>query len=479
MATLGSHALKRASLQRPDVVVEESTPLANALATSLARLRTHPHAPASILDTFRGTIRATAVEGDQSDPYGFERILGESDLVSTNFLARGLKAGRAVCRVVVPTLGGQWYGTGFLVGPGLLATNNHVLGTRDEAAQARAEFGYEHDVDGVLAPAVEYSLAPHEVFFTDIVHDITLVAVTPLSRDGVPLDRFGHLPLVPLSGKGLHGEWVTVIQHPDGAPKQLAIRACQIVDLDRESVGAEYDLAKNEHLIFYSTDTKPGASGAPVLNDQWQVIAIHHKAVPKPGKENRDRIAKGLEPEWLANEGVRISAISNLLESKRFSDRDAAEALARIEHGLGVEPLWVPSTAVADIREEKDPGAFKPARWTSLSQAKGLGYDPNFIPGLPLPLDPIIAPSLSLLAPLKNGPGHALDYLHFSTLVHQERKFPLLTAVNIRGDKVVYTGGRSGSFRLDARMTRSTKRPGSCMRPTWPRKSSTSSVATW
>ena len=452
MATLGSHALKRASLQRPDVVVEENAPLANVLAESLARLRTHPQAPAGILDTFRGTIRATAVEGDQSDPYGFERILGESDLVSTNFLARGLKAGRAVCRIRVPTLGGQWYGTGFLVGPGLLATNNHVLGTRDHAAQARAEFGYEHDVDGVLSPAVEYSLAPHEVFFTDIGHDITLVAVTPLSRDGVPLDRFGHLPLVPLSGKGLHGEWVTVIQHPDGAPKQLAIRACQIVDLDPQSIGDDYDLAKNRHLIFYSTDTKPGASGAPVLNDQWQVVAIHHKAVPKPGKENRDRIEKGEEPEWLANEGVRISAISNLLESKRFSDRDAAEAVARIERGLGIEPLWVPSTPIADIREEKDPGAFKPARWTSLAQAKGLGYDPDFIAGLHLPLDAIIAPALPLLAPLKNGSGHVLDYLHFSTVVHKERRFPLLTAVNIRGDKVVYTGGRSGSFRVDARM---------------------------
>jgi endonuclease G len=165
-------------------------------------------------------------------------------------------------------------------------TNNHVLGSREDAAQAEAEFGYEHDVEGVLQPPVQFNLAPHEVFFTDIEHDVTFVGVVPLSDGGVPLERYGFLPFLPLTGKGLHGEWVTLAQHPGGQPKQLAVRANQIVELDAKQFGTTL----LERFIHYTTDTEPGSSGAPVLNDQWQVVAVHHKAVPKPGKKPRARM---------------------------------------------------------------------------------------------------------------------------------------------------------------------------------------------
>ena len=31
----------------------------------------------------------------------------------------------------------------------------------------------------------------------------------------------------------------------------------------------------NQHL-YYTTDTEPGSSGAPVFNKDWKVVAIHH-----------------------------------------------------------------------------------------------------------------------------------------------------------------------------------------------------------
>src|SRR5262245_30456437 len=67
----------------------------------------------------------------------FEAIIGADDSDPINFLARGERARRAVCRLVVD---GQPVGTGFLVAPGLLMTNNHVIGSRDEASQFLAEF---------------------------------------------------------------------------------------------------------------------------------------------------------------------------------------------------------------------------------------------------------------------------------------------------------------------------------------------------
>ncbi|WP_222037919.1 hypothetical protein [Rhizobium laguerreae] len=65
----------------------------------------------------RFSVRKDFLESPRSDSNGFERIIGESNLMSINFLDRGRRAAAAVCRIKVPSDGGAWYGTGFLVGP--------------------------------------------------------------------------------------------------------------------------------------------------------------------------------------------------------------------------------------------------------------------------------------------------------------------------------------------------------------------------
>ena len=251
--------------------------------------------------------------------------------MSINFLDRGRRAAAAVCRIKVPSDGGAWYGTGFLVGPRLLLTNHHVLGNTDEASQSEAEFGYEHDLDGVLHDPVRFNLNPHEIFYTNAELDITFVAVTPLSEEAVPLARYGRLPLLPLSGKAVAGEWVTIIQHPGSEPKQIAIRASQVMSLNQDVVPGT-DLDK---FIHYSTDTEPGSSGAPVLNDQWQVLALHHKGVPAPDKPGK----VGRKPVWIANEGIRISAIFKLLEQNRFTHPQAGLVLDQLDKSIGLSPM--------------------------------------------------------------------------------------------------------------------------------------------
>ena len=37
----------------------------------------------------------------------------------------------------------------------------------------------------------------------------------------------------------------------------------------------------DDNFVTYSTDTTQGSSGSCVLNDQWQVIALHHSGVPR------------------------------------------------------------------------------------------------------------------------------------------------------------------------------------------------------
>lgn len=385
-------------------------------------------------------FRIGLIEGEQSDPNGFERIIGKSDLLSINFLDRGRRSAESVCRIKIPVEGGLAYGTGFLVGPRLLVTNNHVIANTGEAAQAGAQFGYDHDLDGVLRAPVEFNLDPHQLFFTSAELDITLCAVAPFADDGVPVERFGWLPLLPLSGKTVDGEWVTIIQHPGGQPKQIAIHASQIIKLKPKDVPVDL-----RRFIHYSTDTEPGSSGAPVFNDQWQVVAVHHKAIPALPKK---RAAAREEQRWLANEGVRVSAIFNLLERSRFEDDNARLALDRISRALGFSPLIFGDPQLDAGLLEKQYAPYKSNRW----QKQDLGYDPDFLSEA-LPLDPIYASHAAdgTAAALHDGSGHELRYFHFSVVIHAARRFPLLTAVNIDGRKLVKVP-RKDTWRLDSRL---------------------------
>lgn len=384
--------------------------------------------------------RLRLIEGRRSDPNGFERVIGQSDLLPINFLDRGRRCADAVCRIKLPMDGGHAYGTGFLVGPRLLLTNNHVIASAAEAAQAEAEFGYDHDLDGVVREPVQFNLDPRSLLFTSAELDITLVAVAAFAESGVPLDRYGWLPLIPLSGKSVDGEWVSIVQHPGGQPKQIAIHASQIVKLPSAIIGG-VNLA---NFIHYSTDTEPGSSGAPVFNDQWQVVAIHHKAVPAPGQP------PGAPPRWLGNEGVRISAIFRLLERNRFEVEHAGLALDRIGRAMGFAPLARPEPS-GPVAEERQFAPFALSRWNK----EELGYDPDFL-SEPLPLDPIYAEHVAReeVAPLLDGSGHELRYWHFSSVVHAQRRFPLMTAVNIDGKRVIHPGKRKDTWRPDARIAR-------------------------
>jgi len=69
-----------------------------------------------------------------------ERTIGRDDLVAPQFLKRALAASRCVCRITLRGEGGGLigYGTGTLVGPGVLLTNNHVLERSQDAAQSEA-----------------------------------------------------------------------------------------------------------------------------------------------------------------------------------------------------------------------------------------------------------------------------------------------------------------------------------------------------
>jgi endonuclease G len=168
-----------------------------------------------------------------NDGQALERILGKSDLVGVNYLEIGLAAARAVCRIQVRDELGRvlGFGTGSMVSPNLLLTNHHVLESAPLARRSLADFNFEDDPNFIPRETKTFPLDPARFFYTNPDLDFTLVAVRPQATDGTPLSSFGYKRLLPESGKALMGEYVSIIQHPEGSTKQVALRENQIVGI--------------------------------------------------------------------------------------------------------------------------------------------------------------------------------------------------------------------------------------------------------
>jgi V8-like Glu-specific endopeptidase len=253
-------------------------------------------------------LAAAAESVGQSEPSALERILGTSDLMAVAFLDVGLTAARTVGRVWIGVAAGRpiGFGTGFMVSPSLLMTNHHVLGDKNLARTSLVEFDYQLKSDGTPRQTASFAMDPDTFHIADRDLDYAVVAVRPNSSDNSrSLSEFGYNRLIEAEGKTIAGQWVNIIQHPNGEPKQLALRENNVVDV-------------LENFIQYQTDTAPGSSGSPVYNDQWEVVALHHSGVwatnaagqilAVDGQVWRDDMGED-RIKWIANEGVRISRI--------------------------------------------------------------------------------------------------------------------------------------------------------------------------
>ena len=288
------------------LILEADTP--ERVAKRLDRLQIDPDtAKALQAGEISFAPLAAPEEGPVADSPVLERVLGSNDLMGVSFLELGQLISRTVGRVHIRSRTGRTlgYGTGFMVSPRLLMTNNHVLESAQMASHSQIEFNYQFDFDGKPSKSVFFGLTPSDLFLTNRTLDYSLVAVQPRLPDGREVKALGWTRLLEEEGKVITGEYLNIIQHPHGEPKQLALRANRLIDV-------------LDDWLHYRTDTAPGSSGSPVFNDQWEVVALHHSGVPK--RDANDRIltrdgkvwhrAMGEHRiAWIANEGARISRI--------------------------------------------------------------------------------------------------------------------------------------------------------------------------
>lgn len=452
------------------------------LSRNLARTK------ANLLATEAVAAGATTAPTESLAQLSQERIIGTSDLFDINYLELAIAVGRGVARIEI----GSAHATGFLVGPGLLMTNHHVLKNEESAGRALAQFDYQDNASGELLARQDYRLNPETFFITDEALDFTIVGVEDMSLRNRALSSYPWLRLIAELGKTEKGDDVNIIQHPRGGLKQIAFRRNEVIEIP--------DARKD--FLYYTTDTEPGSSGSPCFNDQWELIALHHSGVAKVNeakqilRTDNQVWREGVDPEgliqWIGNEGARVSAIvaaaraatlkpewqerrAHMLESappnpielargnvapaadtKRDFSLPVSDSRPTTPGGatMGQSYTWtIPiqltvtvgglaataATIAGDSAKVTAPTAEDLGTEVTIdhSWAKRKGYDPNFL-GTQIPL-PALSESMqnnTVEVPpqfQKNAQKYILNYYHYSVAMNKERRCAWYSAGMIDG----------------------------------------------
>lgn len=197
-----------------------------------------------------------------------------------------------ICRVEAPFIG-KPLGSGFLIAPGLVLTNFHVLNEvpgNDELAVkcSKLEFRFEF---------IEFHSVKNPGTVFKAQKDNALLAFSPIAELDYALIRLDAVPLdanqtaislwLKMSNRELIlNEPIWVVQHPLGDPMQAGW-------------GTILQSSSDIPYFQYSANTDRGSSGSPVLDIELNLIGLHHSGGPDPRRKEPD----------LGNEGIVLGKI--------------------------------------------------------------------------------------------------------------------------------------------------------------------------
>lgn len=184
-------------------------------------------------------------------------------------LRRGLERANSVCKITFADRPPAESGTGVLIAPDLVLTNYHVL-SREEGADLNAiaqaaqfEFGYVSTQFGESTRTqIAKSAAPDPVVAASPIEqlDYALIRLSPGANFTIkPVPLNVTVPLVPRSP-------LNILQHPEGEEMKVSLSNNGVVKTN-EARG----------LVLYVNPAKRGSSGSPCFDDDWKLVALHHK----------------------------------------------------------------------------------------------------------------------------------------------------------------------------------------------------------
>lgn len=266
--------------------------------------------PAHVVPTDTKAItQEPAFKVEQLDQAALESIINSEDnFLDVSWLFGALYSAQAVCRIEIPERTAK--GTGFLIGPDLLLTNQHVLKNLEYVRDAVARFDYRTDDTGIVSkPGRVFKFDP-EFYFSSPADELDY-AVVRLQEKPLPSKSDANLnvPLMDLVLGGEHrgylimrpdyikeSDRVNIIQHPNGDPMKAVMTQNYV----------SHDMSPSR--VQYVADTMGGSSGSPVFNRKWEVVALHHSGSPYPPHKDGEG-PKGWKNRFRVNEGIPCRAI--------------------------------------------------------------------------------------------------------------------------------------------------------------------------
>jgi V8-like Glu-specific endopeptidase len=234
-----------------------------------------------------------------------ERLIfaGKDWRLPFDFVERAWQASRGVARLAVPRIfnghhtGQHAFGTGWLVSSRLMFTNYHVIEARepDEPPASQEDFRTQAE------QAIAWFDYHQEGGTQTVVKCVALLNASPYAQldyallrleDTPALNGRQQLSLVRTQPALAQGSRLNIVQHPLGGALRYAIRNNFYVGQGDQA-----------YHLRYLTDTEPGSSGSPVLDDQWQVVGMHHAWRDIPEEEYQGETIK------YHNQGIAIHSI--------------------------------------------------------------------------------------------------------------------------------------------------------------------------
>lgn len=291
--------------------------------------------------------------GKEEYAESLEMVVGEPNFLSAHFLTEGAEIQKAIAMVTLKVAksglpSGSGWGSGFLISNSLFMTNNHVIPNEAFCDDVNMQFMYQDNYN--TEPAIsseffetnedsffhtnaglDYSIvrlrrkpyrlipipfpypyrlgedmvnhsypAKHEYADTEQIEELKYLSdfitkkqpISAFDQERIfpifgytPGSKYGFIPLRPTVSYP-EDEILNIIQHPKGRKKEVVVQENKIDEV-------------YTNVIHYFSDTDYGSSGSPVLNNTWDLMALHHARTGGVNEGIRiDKIVADLRSEF-------------------------------------------------------------------------------------------------------------------------------------------------------------------------------------